>query len=528
MLFGPEEFHSIAQADVQYTNLSTATWANGDTTIEYTYDVNGSVISKTTKVTSTQAVKETVIYNYNLQNRLAQIVRQYDDAGDKIEEFTEYTYNDNGIRIIKHTWSEINDTHQADDLTIVYLVDEYNHTGYTQTLEEKTYNGTDTSGVPDSLTTYLIGDDVIAQSTNGETQYLLYDGHGSTRQLAEYDGSVTIAKSYSYDGYGVLLQDDSVASANPGKVSQQATSLLYAGEHFDSDAQQYYLRARWYNPYAGLFNRTDPFSGDTEDPQSLHKYLYCYANPINAADLSGYGIGTFVEVCSVVSIIATMLSIFIPVATGVIVAVKQGVSPLEYLSELFSLATWKEAAIALGVGTAVGALIKPAIKQLGRRVLAFIGVVFSIWSLISSIRLSWKMALNKDISRAEIAHYLGVLTASVILAVVLGRIARHISKMRDKGYNRPYMRKKLREEIINNAKKTADGSYVDANTGKVIEGKYQFGHTYGNEHRRLVKEALGRSMTQKEFNDWVNSHAEWFQIEDPVGNMGHEFEKPGP
>jgi len=35
----------------------------------------------------------------------------------------------------------------------------------------------------------------------------LYDGHGSTRQLAEYDTDVTIADSFSYDGYGVLLQD---------------------------------------------------------------------------------------------------------------------------------------------------------------------------------------------------------------------------------------------------------------------------------------------------------------------------------
>ncbi len=34
-------------------------------------------------------------------------------------------------------------------------------------------------------------------------------------------------------------------------------------------------------------------------------------------------------------------------------------------------------------------------------------------------------------------------------------------------------------------------------------------------------------MTQKEFNDWVNDHPEWFQMEDPAPNMGHQFEKPG-
>jgi len=49
----------------------------------------------------------------------------------------------------------------------------------------------------------------------------------------------------------------------------------------------YYNRARYYNPNNGLFNRLDPYSGNTHDPQSLHKYLYCHANPINGIDPSG-------------------------------------------------------------------------------------------------------------------------------------------------------------------------------------------------------------------------------------------------
>jgi RHS repeat-associated protein len=105
--------------------------------------------------------------------------------------------------------------------------------------------------------------------------------------LAEYDTDVTIVDSFSYDGYGVLLQDNAVASSNPGKVGTQATNLLYAGEHFDTDAQQYYLRARYYNQNNGRFNRMDPFSGNSQDPQSLHKYLYCHANPVNAIDPTG-------------------------------------------------------------------------------------------------------------------------------------------------------------------------------------------------------------------------------------------------
>jgi len=63
--------------------------------------------------------------------------------------------------------------------------------------------------------------------------------------------------------------------------------LLYAGEHFDTNSQDYYLRARWYDSLSGRFNRMDPFAGNNQDPQSLHKYLYCHANPINGIDPSG-------------------------------------------------------------------------------------------------------------------------------------------------------------------------------------------------------------------------------------------------
>jgi len=42
-----------------------------------------------------------------------------------------------------------------------------------------------------------------------------------------------------------------------------------------------------YNPSTGRFNRMDPFTGNKEDPQSLHKYAYCHNNPINNIDPSG-------------------------------------------------------------------------------------------------------------------------------------------------------------------------------------------------------------------------------------------------
>ncbi len=137
---------------------------------------------------------------------------------------------------------------------------------------------------------YTLGDDVISQTkaydsgsgwTVGDTRYLLYDGHGSTRQLLNSD--LSIQDSYSYDGYGVMLGD----SANPQPAKTADTNLLYTGEMFDFTNQHYYNRARWYNPSNGLFNRTDPYAGNMLDPQSLHKYLYAHGNPVNRIDPTG-------------------------------------------------------------------------------------------------------------------------------------------------------------------------------------------------------------------------------------------------
>ncbi|MDR2115091.1 MAG: hypothetical protein LBP87_01795 [Planctomycetaceae bacterium] len=65
------------------------------------------------------------------------------------------------------------------------------------------------------------------------------------------------------------------------------TEFLYSGEQFDSKIGQQYLRQRYYDPVTGRFNRLDPFFGNLNDPQSLHKYLYTHADPINGIDPSG-------------------------------------------------------------------------------------------------------------------------------------------------------------------------------------------------------------------------------------------------
>jgi hypothetical protein len=56
----------------------------------------------------------------------------------------------------------------------------------------------------------------------------------------------------------------------------------------------YYLRARYYRPDTGRFWTMDTYEGSSEDPLSLHKYLYCKGNSINGWDPSGHAV-YFVE-----------------------------------------------------------------------------------------------------------------------------------------------------------------------------------------------------------------------------------------
>ncbi len=224
--------------------------------------------SKTTRQGG--VITEVVEYEYDLQGRLAKATTTpYYEGSPETPTVAQYGYNADGIRTSRTEGSQ----------TTTYLVDSHNPTGYAQVLEETT------AGI---TTSYIIGDDVFAQHTATDGfEYLLYDGHGSARQLV--DDSQNLRDSYSYDAYGVQTSGG------------EGTSLRYCGEQYDSSLSQYYLRARYYDQSNSRFTTLDPYSGNTSDPQSLHKYTYCHADPINAIDPSGNL--SYTEIMAVTAII---------------------------------------------------------------------------------------------------------------------------------------------------------------------------------------------------------------------------------
>ena len=94
---------------------------------------------------------------------------------------------------------------------------------------------------------------------------------------------------------------------------------------------------------------------------------------------------------------------------------------LDYISALCSEDVWIEAAIGIGMGAVLGLGIKAIAKKLACEVVVFIGVIMSLWSLYQSIDLSINM-IKGGVSREQVARYLAVLTATIILTTLIGKV----------------------------------------------------------------------------------------------------------
>lgn len=117
-----------------------------------------------------------------------------------------------------------------------------------------------------------------APATNNKCFYL-HDRLGSVRQIINTSG--VVYAYYTYSPFGEVVE------SSTGPFTGQ-NRFRFAGQWEDSEIGQYYLRARQYDPYLGIFTARDPVDGDFEEPLTLHKYLYCLNDPINRIDTGGY------------------------------------------------------------------------------------------------------------------------------------------------------------------------------------------------------------------------------------------------
>ena len=118
---------------------------------------------------------------------------------------------------------------------------------------------------------YHLGAGIEAVRRGQRTYYYHPDEQLSTALITDETG--TIKNQYRYDAFGAGLET----------LEELPNRICYTGQQYDGVTEQYYLRARYYNPILGRFLQEDVCQGD-----GLNLYAYCRNNPVVYWDPSGY------------------------------------------------------------------------------------------------------------------------------------------------------------------------------------------------------------------------------------------------
>jgi RHS repeat-associated protein len=250
--------------------ISGAASQNG--VVSYKYDAVGN----RTKIDSTlPAIPASGLLNYDANDRTA--TDAFDNNGNTINngiqsvyDFEDHLVQRGGVSIVYDgDGNRVSET--VAGVTTSYLVADENLTGYAQVLDELQ------GGSVTRAYSYGLGLINERQAIAGSpaTSFYGYDGHGSVRFLTNSAGTFT--DTYDYDAFGNLIASTGTTPNN----------YLFAGEQFDPALGLYYSRARYLDVRDGRFMTMDPELGNTQDPVSLHRYLYANADPVNAMDPSG-------------------------------------------------------------------------------------------------------------------------------------------------------------------------------------------------------------------------------------------------
>ena len=119
------------------------------------------------------------------------------------------------------------------------------------------------------------GTELIASRSSADSARTYYhyasDEMGSATHIVDEAGA--ILNRYEYDAWGNIT----------AREEQIPNRFTYYGQQIDPITQQYYLRARFYNPAIARFTQEDAYRGD-----GLNLYVYCANNPVYYVDPSGY------------------------------------------------------------------------------------------------------------------------------------------------------------------------------------------------------------------------------------------------
>ena len=251
----------------EYKNTETSTAQ--PQIIRYTYDRQGNMLSEGEKK-----------YSYDSFGRMvrAEIPMEHRGASNKPDEHAGFNHaaqstgetfgiQENSsatrefqVQINRYDGEGLRHEMEENGRLIKFLYNEDR-----EVVAEETGNGT--------ITRYIRGLGIISSDSEEAKTYYHYvsDEQGSITHVLSEDAE--ILNHYSYDAFGNIIE----------KTEKVENRFCYNGEMLDPVTQQYYLRARFYNPVIGRFTQEDTYYGD-----GLNLYQYCQANPVGYVDPSGH------------------------------------------------------------------------------------------------------------------------------------------------------------------------------------------------------------------------------------------------
>ena len=279
--------------DISYTydaNNNRKQMTIGNKTTAYQYNKNDELLRTDTLHTDTEKNDVVIYKNDKNGNQLATVNRSEIPAEAKDTSYidVDVTLGDNQLNdnVVNH-YNALNQL--TETLTKNYKV------SFTYDAEGlrtgKTVNGEKTVYVWDGdqvvmelskggavQKRYIRGNDLVYadKGENTEKTYYVTDMHGNVVQLLDESGNVT--KTYEYDSFGNEVKPEK-KDENPYR---------YCGEYYDKETEEVYLRARYYEPSVGRFITRDTYTGESDEPLSLHLYTYCANDGVNAWDPSGH------------------------------------------------------------------------------------------------------------------------------------------------------------------------------------------------------------------------------------------------
>ena len=220
------------------------------------------------------------LYQYDPRNRLTAYTKggvttmfQYDRAGNLLaDDKARYSYDAFNRTEKVETFDGHIQLNRYDAEGLRYEMEENgNLVQFIFNQDREAVTEEDNSG----LNRLIRASELIAAHSSADSARTYYhyvsDEMGSTTHIVDEAGAVK--NRYEYDAWGnITAQEEAVPNR-----------FKFTGQQLDPVTQQYYLRARFYNPVIARFTQEDTYRGD-----GLNLYAYCANNPVYYTDPNGY------------------------------------------------------------------------------------------------------------------------------------------------------------------------------------------------------------------------------------------------